>query len=250
MSVLVNDVQIIEVQHRGLPGTGMTLAEYTTLRSDANTLLARPVITILDDVPDVILTSPAAGHILVRDAAGNWVNQAPSPAITVTDSASIDLTLTGTDLTAAAIFAGSGSASTVARSDHAHTADTVTRATFGPGGYMSTGTRSLASANVTLANGIPYLVQARLNMQMRGADAGAAYYQLTVTINGVARTSTGGSNGFWAVQGVPDKTTWEFSQQITGTGAAITCSASVSYFSGAGFYTDAGELAIELRPGR
>lgn len=238
-----HDILVIEVARRGTTGGNVDTVDWTTIRADVDGLLLNPAINALTDVPDVTGT-PVAGDVLVYDGT-TWVTQDPAPAMTVTDTGSVDLTLDGSDLSADVIYAGSGSESTASRSDHTHANHAPTRETFTPGGYLSSGTRPLASTTVALTPGVSHVVKARLNMQVRGADPGACYYRLTVTINGNARQSGSATDGFWCVQGVPDKTTWEHHQTITGTGAAITVSASIAYDSGGGFYTDAGELVIE-----
>lgn len=74
------------------------------------------------------LKSPdAATHWISVDNSGKLLIDDANPvhdAVTVTDSTSVDLTLTGQDVTAAVKYAGSGgtngSAATAARSDHSH----------------------------------------------------------------------------------------------------------------------------------
>ena len=240
------EIFIIEIGRRGRDGDYTGASEVALLKNRATALEARANITKLDDVPDVDAATPTNGQVLTWDGSA-WSAATPASAVSgVTDSASVDLTLASGNITADVKYAGTGSASTAARSNHTHTNPAPTRAPFGPQGYMSSGTRSLGSTSVTLAAGISYVVKARLNLQMRGADAGACYYQLRLTINGNdVRTSTGGASGFWCVQGVPDKTTWEHHITMTGTGSAITVSAHCIYYGGGGFYTDAGEIVVE-----
>lgn len=242
------EIILIEVAKRGRDSVAAPV-DYATMQADVATLKARPAITKLDDVPDVDTAGAVAGDVLTR-ASGGWVATAPVPPISVTDTGSVDLTLDGTTLSAAVKYAGSGVSDAAARWDHTHIAHNIQRTAFGPQAYMSSGTRTLASTSATLSAGVAYVVKATVKLQMRGADAGAAYYQLRVTINGDARTSPGGTAGFWCVQGVPDKTDWSHHISILGTGAAIPVTASVLYHSGAGFYTDAGEVEIELKPTR
>lgn len=75
----------------------------------------------LDDISNVVLTSPSANQGLTFNGT-NWVNSTIVNSVAVTDSSNIDLTLTGTntpsitaDLTNTTVVAGSyGNASTVA----------------------------------------------------------------------------------------------------------------------------------------
>ena len=259
------DIFLIEVARRGRDGDYAGAAEVATLQGRATALEARVDITSLGDIPDVVGT-PTAGQALVYDGTDSrWEPTtvglpvaATSFGTTVEDdirfiNTAFGLTASGDEpfpgfprVTLEVDFAGTGSVPTVARSDHWHNVYAPTRATFGPMGYMSSGTRSLGSTSVVLPAGIWCIVKAKINMQIRGGDPGACYYQLRLTINGDARTSLGGTSGFWCVQGVPDKTTWEHHIAMSGTGAAVTVSADVIYHSGGGFYTDAGEIAVDI----
>ncbi|MEY3400803.1 MAG: hypothetical protein RLZZ86_406 [Cyanobacteriota bacterium] len=75
----------------------------------------------LDDISNVVLTSPTANQALIFNGT-NWINSTSVNSVTVTDSSNIDLTVSGTsttnitaDLTNTTVVAGSyGSASTVA----------------------------------------------------------------------------------------------------------------------------------------
>lgn len=253
----------------GLSGDGMTVAEASALRSDIAAYAAQLAAFGLDDLTDVSTAGATDNQALIYDSGtGAWgpgtppagyVSQIVKSGDASTAQNNVSQIVLVSGLTTAyggsegsayilPVYGGSGTAATIARSDHTHTTPTSSRATFAPGGYMSSGTRSLTSTTVTLLADITYRVKATLNMQMRGADPGACYYRLSVTVNGNTRTSGSGANGYWCVQGVPDKTTWDHSQTITGTGAAITVSAAVQYDSGGGFYTDAGDLLIELFP--
>lgn len=145
------------------------------------------------------------------------------------------------------------SANTVAEGDHTHVLPTTYREPIIPQDYMSSGTRPLASRAVTLPAGKSCLVEAWLApLQVRGADPGPCYYRLSLTIAGNTRQSPpAGPNGYWAVQGVPDKVTFGHERTISGTGAAITVSASIAWGgNGGGFHTDAGELVIRVTPNR
>lgn len=142
---------------------------------------------------------------------------------------------------------------TLAAGPHTHTQPAPIRGTAPPTGYMGGGSRAIGSPtalSVTLANGIAYVVEAELYGQLRGADAGAAYYTVSITIGGNTFTSPGGTDGFWCVQGVPDKLYWEHSRRMTGTGASVAVSASLTWHSGAGLNVDRTYLKVRLRPDR
>ena len=243
------NIIVLKLQNRGMPGTGISEIEKNQIASDLASLLGRPVIDEIADVPDVAISSPTQGDVLVFNSTANeWVNEPPSASLTVSDTDSVDLTLDGTELSAAVRFGGNGTASTASRADHWHRTDSIIRHTFGPTGYMSGGSRTLRTSSVPLVNGVQYLINTRLDVQVRGVDPGAAYYTMTISIDGLTWTSPGGSDGFWCVQGVPNKETWAYHRTINGTGASIPVMCSISYHSGAGFNVDAGVVEIALSP--
>ena len=75
----LDDIVLITVAPLGAPGTGITNTQYASLDSDRNALLARPNITTLGAVPDVVLTSLAAGQTIVWNATtSKWNNATPT----------------------------------------------------------------------------------------------------------------------------------------------------------------------------
>lgn len=260
------DIFLIEVSRRGRDGDYTGASEVAALDTRVDALEARPIIDSIDD----IMPGATTGQVPIKQSGGTWAPGVIAAGITVQDDGGGDIrpgvttivAWRGLNVTAPSgdyptiayldvQFAGSGSAFTAARSDHTHTVASIQRPTYGPTGIISGGTRQVVPpTGVTLAAGVMYLVKATLKPQMRGADTGACYYTMTVTIDSNSRTSPGGVNGFWCVQGVPNKDQWSHAHTIMGTGAAITVSASVAYHSGSALYVDAGELEIELIPNR
>lgn len=238
--------------------------EWGIIRGEVDDLLARADITKLDDVPDVAAASPTSGQFLKWNGSA-WVPAAVTSGIPYVKSAGVttveenvttldfgaSFTATNpTDGWVAVVpsFGGSGTSPDFARADHTHTTASKTYTAYTGGGYLSSGSRAIGSTNVTLADGVTYLVEAWPEGQLRGADAGAAYYTISVTIDGNTRTSTAGKK--WVVQGVPNDPNWSHARTITGTGAAIAISASVTYSSGAGLNVDDGHLVVRLTPNR
>lgn len=267
MSASVNDIYVVEVNKTGLPGDGATVAEVAAWRAERADWISTLTGYGLDDLSDVDTTGAADGHPLVYDAGtASWVAgdlqagyiaqviEAGDPSTAQNEIQQVavgnGLTVVPNGTGSALIipeYAGSGVEDKPARWDHTHTLVSPKRVAITPAGYLSSGSRALASTTVTLAGGLQHIVKARLaHFQVRGADPGACYYTVSLTINGNTRTSAGGPNGYWAVQGVPREQGWEHEQTITGTGAAITVSASIKYHSGGGINTDAGELVVEL----
>lgn len=258
------DIFLIEVARRGRDGDYAGASEVAALDTRVDALEARPIIDSIDD----IMSGATAGQVPIKQSSGEWGPGVIDAGIRMRTDADSEVVANATTIWAragvAAVeeasnpnlvyltvqFGGTGTTQLAARSDHNHTLTSPTRATFGPQAYMSSGTRNLTSTSVVLPAGITCVVKARLNMQMRGGDPGPCYYQLRLTINGNARTSPGETLGFWCVQGVPDKVTWEHHLAITGTGAAVSVSADAIYHSGGGFYTDAGEIVVEVDTAR
>ena len=219
----------------------------------------------LADLPDVNVPAPNDGDTLVYDAvAEEWVPQTAQTGFRVRGSDGIAVTENASDLTfrtglTATQDAGrtyvepvfGTTADTVAKGLHIHSNPIPVLQTFDATGYLSGSSRQLVSRSVMLENNVNYKVVVRFRPQMRGADAGAAYYTMSVSIGGNTRTSPGGAtSGFWCVQGVPNKEEWVHVRSIDGTGASITITSSVAYHSGSGMNVDAGEIEIDLRPNR
>lgn len=255
---LLPEVHIIITQVPGVDGIASPI-RLTQIENDLATILGRPVINELADISDVD-TAGSEGDALIKQSDGSFAFGTVSGAIdrignagTAENSYGVSYISLRNGIEFAPSSAGTvfiqpvtGTTSgTLASGPHNHRLPAYERAEFGPTGYMSGGSRQLASQSIVLDNGIQYRIVARLKVQMRGSDPGAGYYQMTVQIEGgVARTSPGGSNGFWCVQGVPNKEGWVASGVRTGTGSAIDVTATVSYHSGAGFNVDAGELEV------
>lgn len=266
------EVHIVITQVPGVDGIASSV-RLAQIEADLATVIARPEILGLGDVPGVDASGDAGMALLIQEDGSfafgtqstgiNLSNSPPGGAgwETVYDETFRLIPDNDYGIRADASgdegivylrlrWGGSGSSTTVSRSDHRHALPTPVRVTTAPSGYMSSGTRSLGSTSVTLADGIPYVVEAELYGQLRGADPGPAYYTLSINIGGNTFTSPGGESGFWCVQGVPDKINWEHERRMTGTGASVAVSASVAFHSGSGFNVDRTYLKVRLRPER
>lgn len=264
------EVFIVQISRPGMSGTGLTAPEKAQLTSDVAAALSRINVTELDDIPDVDVSGVVDGDTLVYNGTTEeWMPGQSGGSIAFVENLHLDVigsdverlqfvgglepVLDGSNsrrVFVRVMYAGSGSAATAARSDHRHAQVVPVRVSTAPSGYMSGGSQSLGATSVMLADGIPYVVEAELYGQLRGADAGVANYTLSINIDGNVFTSPGGSDGFWCVQGVPDKIKWKHERKITGAGVGVTVSASVSYHSGSGFYVDRTYLDVRLRPER
>lgn len=190
---------------------------------------------------------------------GGWVAGDASGAISDVDGiADVSTLTTGNGLTSsspganaaelAVQFGGTGASTSVSRSDHAHTASDAQYVPFAASGSLSSGSRVLASANPVLANGISYLVTARVHSTVRANGSESNYYKLFLNIDGGVQTST--SEQYQCVGFVPAPQTFEFGAFLVGAGTARTVSASIIYQSGVPALVDAGQLVVELQPNR
>jgi hypothetical protein len=260
-----DEIRVHTVIRPGLPGDSADAIRMAQIEADHDTLLARPAITSLDAVPGVDTSGAVDGASLVYDsgdATNPWKAGVPTGSIAhvLAADAPVEDNVTflnfGSGLlvdnpsagyiSVYPVYSGTGSASSASRSDHTHTTPSMTVAAYTASGNLSSGSRLLVSQNVTLASGVPYLIIARLRSVQRGSG-GSSYYKLFLNINSLTtRTSV----QLQCVGGVPDPRTFEHSHTMTGTGAAITVSASIIYDSGDPVDVRAGELLIELHPAR
>ena len=261
MSLDISDVTVVHAGYVGLDGESADAARMAAIEADLATMLARPVITALGDIPDVDETGAAAGQAVLRNATNDGYELGdPSGAIssvsggasTVADVSEIEVG-NGLELGATGpgyvfiqpVFVGTGSANTVARSDHTHTTPSWANTYWDSTGNISSGTRTLGSKSVTLAAGVTYLVIGRLSQRQRGTS-GSSTYSLRITIDGVSRDS----DEKQCVAGVPAPEYFQTARTLTGTGAAITVSAAIVYISGSAVDVRSGELNVELYPAR
>lgn len=265
-TLLLPEVHIVITQVPGVDGIASP-ARLSQIESDIAIIMGRPAIEELGDIPDVEVGSPSAGQSLMRNATNDgWEPGTPASSIDIKDdtiAAATDVTildfrrgLRATEQVPGEVdvtleYGGTGSSTNVARADHWHANPLPVFQPFNASGYLSGGSRQVVSRSVTLTNGVSYNVIARFRPQLRGADEGAGYFTMTITIDGNQKTSGGGpSSGFWCVQGVPNKEEWVHARTIVGAGSSISVSCSIAYHSGSGFNIDAGELEIDLRPNR
>ncbi len=252
----LTDLDVIYVtipKPAAVPASTITGPEWTAMDARVDTLeVGQPI----DALTDVTITSPATGHVLVRNGSGQWVNQAPAPAITVTDTASVDLTLTGSDLSAAVLYAGTGSASTASRSDHSHTAQIGRTWSFTATGVLSSGTRTLMDQTITLAAGITYDIEAHAVMRARGNGAGSGTANLLFRVGADAGWPEISRN-VQIVGGVPVDQLIDFRNTtsgehltLVGTGAAIPVTFKVQYAAADASDIRDGYVTIVARPRR
>lgn len=247
-----------------IPPGNITAAEWLAIKDRVLVVEGRR----LGDLADVDTSSVADGDAIVYDAGADaWVPGIASVPIpgrhdtneiigdikeiatsTERGTTSVESEFVSGRYIVGVNFGGTGTSTAVARSDHAHFQPIPERVSTVPSGYISGGSQPLGSTSITVSAGKTYAIEAELYGQFRGADSGAAYYTLSITIDGISRTSPGGTDGFWCVQGVPDKIYWEHARRLTGTGTAITVSASVAWHSGSGFNIDRTYLKVRVRP--
>lgn len=254
-----------------VPPSAITGADWTAMDARVDTLEAGHT---LDSHTDVNTAGAADGDRLVYDSAtSTWVPEATASGISAVQNNAVDLMTDVLKLNAevgiefydagvtpgtAAMrvkFAGTGSASTVARSDHSHSAQIGRTWSFAATGVLSSGTRTLMSQTITLAAGITYDITATAKARVRNnVNSG--------TINLLFRVGTDAgwpeiSRNVQNVGGVPVDQDIDFRNQTTGehltlvgTGAAIDVSFKVQYSSGDASDIRDGYVTVVARPRR
>lgn len=220
----------------------------------------------LADMSDVDLTGLADNYVLVYDAvSGDFQSTAlPAGSVITGDQALYPTTENSTavlfgdgisysngfGITLVDVsFAGSGSALTVSRSDHAHTAKLVSLTTGTATGNLSSGTRALRNTSgPALASGITYDVTGEFVVRARNnVNSG--------TVNLLCRIGAEGSypqrsRNVQTVGGVPVDQLIKFHAVITGTGASVTEYFAVQYSSGDATDLRDHEIMIQYDPRR
>lgn len=255
-----SDVTIIRVP-RGVavPPGDVTATDWTALTGRVTTLEeGHP----LGSHTDTDFAGIADGQVPLWDStansgAGGFVAGDASGAIADVDGTPDVSTLTtGDGLTStspaagqveiAASFGGTGSATSVARSDHSHLTAIQFVYPYTASGPLSSGFREVVVGNPTINAGVPFLIVAKLRMTMVGAGTGRSYYTVALNIGGTLSVS----EEVYCVGGVPDRWTFERTRQFTGTGAAMTIAAAINYVSDDPTDIRAGELLVTLIPAK
>lgn len=253
----------------GQPGN-ITEAEAATIRADQATILARPVIDQLSDVPDVTDT-PVDGETLIWDAAtSTWVSGQSGGSVdqivvsgqpaTAQDAVRQIVLHYGLTTSSAGpnsayimpVYSGTGSSMTVARGDHTHPFAGGAVLPFAASGSLSSGTRTLVSGTVSgLDSTKSYQIWAILRIDLRGEGTGAGRAHPSVSLYGSARTRFGGVAGYVrSVAGVDREATMEHSGIIVTGVTSITVSASIAHVDGDPKYIGGGELIVHVAADR
>lgn len=205
----------------------------------------------LGDLNDVDVSGAANGYALTYNAGDDKyeLTEIAGAVETVTDTDSIDLTLSSGDLQAAVKYAGTGTANTAARSDHVHNATLVTLSTGSATGVLSSGTRNLRNAaGPTLVSGVVYDVTAEFEVRGRNnVNSG--------TVNLLCRVGTDGSyvqrsRNVQTVGGVPSALIIRFHAVLTGAGSGVTEFFAVQFSSGDPIDLRDHELVVRYAPRR
>ena len=187
----------------------------------------------LGDLTDVDTSGAANGYALTYNAGDSKyeLTEIAGAVETVTDTDSIDLTLSSGDLQADVKYAGTGTADTAARSDHTHNATLVTLEAEAATGVLSSGTRNLRNAaGPTLVSGVVYDVTAEFEVRGRNnVNSG--------TVNLLCRVGADGSypqrsRNVQTVGGVPSALIIRFHAVLTGAGSGVTEFFAVQFSSG------------------
>lgn len=265
----LDTVFMTQIARPGLSGDGMDVAEYAALRADMNTMLARPAIHQLLDIPDVN-GAPVDGDTLVYDAATNeWSPAAIPNGIRVSPDAEDDpwpgvnlMIFTGglsavrsslypNIVTVVPNVTGSGTSYAMARVDHTHAIRLPARVPFPATGSHSAGTRSLTTQTISgFDPSRTYNVWGELRGDLRGEGTGAGYSRPRITLTDA---SAHGQNRFGDVRTVAgvDREFGMVHQGIQFTGrSSITVEATLQFQPGDPMYVGAGELVIYIESNR
>lgn len=263
MATMYDDEVIRErVIATGPPGDGFDAAAALQMRNDMDTMLARPVVETLTDIPDVV-GDPSDGDSIVWDAADDrWETRAVAGNIArVDDRTSTQVEPNVSRLTfeagltarragagwaaASVVFAGPGSANSAARSDHVHPNVQVPAMTIPESGSLSSGTRTLVSGNVTgLDPAKTYTIKPIMVLEVQGEGVGAGYSVASVTVG----ASTATRNESRHVSGVPREITiFHSGHAVTGV-TSVTVTARLQYTSGDPVYVRGGRVTVDVEP--
>lgn len=267
---VIDDIVLIQMQRPGIDGTGISSAEKTQLVNDVAAALARANITKLTDVPDVNGT-PTNGQVLQWSAANNrWeVSSLTAGISTILDGGSgvvsiiansmefsDGLTVTASEsggtVYPAVVFGGTGSANSVAHSDHTHTLRANVAFPFDASGTLSSGSRTLISGTVSGLDPLrTYIISADLIGDLRGGGTGAGYTLPRITIGSVVQDRFGGTRGeVRTVSGVDREYSMDHpGATVTGV-TSVAVSATTAYRSGDPIIVGAGELTISIKANR
>lgn len=253
------EVHIIITQTPGVDGI-TNPARLTQIETDLATVMSRPAIYAIDDIPDVSVTSATDGDALLYNSATSmWEPGATTGAISQVDSETgasvLDVSriftrrgITVVDSGFAGVayvqpIYGTG-ANTVAEGRHAHALHQDSAFPFAPSGVLSSGTRTLVSDTVSgLDPTKAYLIKGTIYLHLRGDGTGASYALPKLTINGVSRDQFEEAR---SVAGVMVTEVARHTGVLVAGLSSVAVGASVSFQSGDPSYISAGVLVIEI----
>ena len=264
-TIFDNDILIHHIAAPGLPGDGFTAPEATVIRDDLDDLLARPVITKLDDVPDVNASSPTNGQALAWDSAsstwkpvgvGSPVSTQSGGAGTLFGPVSIFDFRTGLTVaqhstypTLAIVTPVYGTtANTIAQGNHAHVMYLDRAFPFAETGTLSGGTRTLVSDVVTgLDPAKSFVLKGRLYLHLRGDGSGASFARPRITISGNPMDMFENAR---IVAGVLITEITPHTGLLVSGVSSVAVSATVAFHPGDPVYVGGGVLVIEIQANR
>lgn len=265
---VTDDIVLIQIQRPGIDGAGIAAPEKTQLVNDVAAALARANITSLMAVPGVTGT-PANGDVLTFDGS-QWQPQTMAAGIVTISEQGIGVisTIAGTmefaeGLTVTAsetggtvypsvVFGGTGSANSVAHSDHTHSLWADVPLPFDASGTLSSGSRPLVSGTVSgLDPARTYIITADLIGDLRGGGTGAGYTLPRITIGSVIQDRFGGTRGeVRTVSGVDRQYSMDHPGATVSGVSSVTVGATLAFRSGDPIIVGAGELTIGIKANR
>lgn len=264
---MLDRVFLHQIAEPGHPGH-ITAGEAAAIRGDQRRILERPVVersTDLADIPD----APADGETLVWNAAeARWISGTAGGSIAVIRdhtgavvaedigdlTARLGLTAVPIGSTRAGLqvnFAGTGTADTVARSNHVHIQYTDRPVPIPASGSLSSGTRPLGSLTITgLDPQITYYIGATLVLDLRGEGTGAGRSIPSITIGPSGQAVKRDRPSARTVAGVDREAAFVHEGIAIAGVTSVPVSCAIQFSSGDPVYVDAGRLTISIRGNR
>lgn len=267
---MIDRVFLHQIAAPGLPGH-ISEAEAAAIRADQAAILARPVVERSLDLAD-FPEAPEDGETIVWDeaaeawivgTAGGSIEQVRDHTGEIVHQHTRDLTFRF-GLTAVAawgegsprvaiepVYGGTGTATTVARSNHVHPQYIDRPVPIPASGSLSSGTRSLGSTTITdLDPTITYYIGATLILDLRGEGSGAGRSIPSITIGPSGSAVKRDRPSVRTVAGVDREAAFIHEGiQIAGV-TAVPVSCAIQFSSGDPVYVDAGRLTISIKKNR
>lgn len=251
------EITIITIAPLGLPGTGVDLTEKATIFANLATLNAQK----LEEHTGVDATGLAAGKTFIRNPGNTgWLIGTPAAITEVQQDGTAKIANPGRfNFRNGFTVADGGSglalveptygsvANTIAQGNHVHSGVEIFRAQFAATGVLSSGARTLYSANVVPPAGIDWVMLARVIVQARN-NINSGTFNVGIRI-GASGSYPEETQEYLTVGGVPNGCEVETSRPFVG-GGSIAITARAIWASGDPVDLRAGRVSVIAWPRR